>query len=190
MTTTITANGYSVDPVFDDTFALASTTDGITLLAPSAAGAADLTGSTADGLFTIPAGSGLTGPVDGIFAITGDPAPDPGPVPLSTTPLEVTGYAATRASRNVIHDTIDGGLAVVLVSPRPRSGTLELLYDDEAAAFAALNMHALETTFSLSSTERGAVGMTYVLAGDLTIELEGQTRHLWLVRVAYQEVTG
>lgn len=104
-----------------------------------------------------------------------------------TEPIMVTGYEATRQGRNTTTDLIGGGILVALRAPRPRSGTLELLYDDEAAAFAAVELHATETTFTLTDTARDGVGMTYT-AGTSRISLEDQTRAVWLVSVEFQEV--
>ncbi len=107
----------------------------------------------------------------------------------TTTPLLVNGYEAARQSRNIIHDLLSDGIAVTLINPRPRSGTLRLLYDDEAAAFAALNLHAEETTFAIVSDERAGVGMIYVLDGDVSIALDEETQTAWIVSVGFQEVT-
>lgn len=106
----------------------------------------------------------------------------------TTTPLLVNGYQASLESRNIMHDLIGGGFAVALVGPRPRSGTLELLYETEADAFAALNMHREQSTFTLSDDDRTSVDMTYVINGVVTIALEDETRSLWVVSIGYQEV--
>lgn len=107
--------------------------------------------------------------------------------PDSTQPILVTGYEATRQGRSTVHDLIGGGIAVALATPRPRAGTLELLYADEDEAFHALNMHALETTFTMFDTDRAGVAMTYT-AGTATITLDDTTRRMWLVKVDFQEV--
>lgn len=106
----------------------------------------------------------------------------------TSSPDLVLGYATTRRSRNVIHDLIGGGIAVTLVATAPRSGTLELFYIDEAAAWAALELHTLADTFTLADTDRPDVGMTYVLSGDVGLSLDEQTRDHWVVTVDYQEV--
>jgi len=107
----------------------------------------------------------------------------------SVTPLLVLGYETTRTSRNIVYDLLDGGIGIVLGSPRPRSGTLELLFDDETSAFAALTLHEQETTFSLADEDRPSVDMTYVLGeGDLSLTLDSDTRTAWVLAVPYQEV--
>jgi len=106
----------------------------------------------------------------------------------TTTPALVLGYQTARTSRNIIHDLLSGEVGVALVAPRPRSGTLELLYPVEADAFTALNLHAEETVFTLTDTDRASVAMSYVVDGDITIELDDETRDHWVVSVGYQEV--
>ncbi len=105
----------------------------------------------------------------------------------TTTPLLVDGYDASRASQNLIHDLISGGIAVTLIAPRPRAGTLQLVYDNESDAFGAVVMHAAEDTFSLSRGDLTVIEMTYVLDGAVSIAID-ETRSAWIVSVGYQEV--
>lgn len=108
----------------------------------------------------------------------------------TTSPTLVLGYETTRESRNVVHDLIGGGIAVALIAPRPRSGELRLFYPVEADAWAALALHAEETTFALTDTDRPAVGMTYAVGdGGVRLGLDETTRNHWVVTVSYQEVT-
>lgn len=108
----------------------------------------------------------------------------------TTSPNLIDGYEAGRRSRNQTIDLISGGIAVILVSPRPRSGTLELLYVDEAEAFAAVALHAEETVFTLESDERAPVNMVYVVGdGDVGIALDDETRDAWVVTIPFQEIT-
>jgi hypothetical protein len=108
----------------------------------------------------------------------------------STTPITVLSpYETTRNSRNIVHDLVGGGIAVSLVAPRPRSGTLQLLYDDEVDANAALTLHAEETTFTLSETSVPSVSMQYVVEGDVRLALEDSTLLVWILNVGYQEVS-
>lgn len=107
----------------------------------------------------------------------------------STAPALILGYQTARTSRSIVHDTLDGGIAVSLIPPRPRSGTLRLFYTEQADAFAALELHARVSTFALVSDERAPINMVYTVAGsDLRLELDEQTRHRWTLDVPYQEV--
>lgn len=106
----------------------------------------------------------------------------------TTSPQLVLGYDTARAGRNIVHDLIGGGIAVALIKPRLRSGRLELLYPVEADAWACLALHGLETTFQLTDTDVPAIGMRYVLDGEIELRLDEQTQAVWIVTVPYQEV--
>lgn len=109
-------------------------------------------------------------------------------VTASISPALVLGYQTARESQNIVHDLIGGGIAVTMIRPRPRSGTLELFFLTEADGFAALTSHGAETTFTLSDSDRPSVGMTYVTDGAIDLELDEATRTRWVLRVGYQEV--
>ncbi len=108
----------------------------------------------------------------------------------STSPLAVAGYDASRRSRNVIHDLLDGSIGVSFIAPRPRSNDLVLVYTDRAEAFAAYALLALETSYTYTNDDLPEVGMNFVLDGSLDIEAEpiDETQTVWYVRVGYQEV--
>lgn len=105
----------------------------------------------------------------------------------SVSPTLVLGYGTSRESLNIVHDIIGGGIAVTLIRPRPRAGTLELFFSEETPAFEALELHSRESTFTLSDTDRPAVGMTYVVEGTSDLALDG-SRKRWTLSVGYQEV--
>lgn len=108
---------------------------------------------------------------------------------LTTTPDVMTRYEVGLASQNIIHDVSGGGnVAVSLIEPRPRSGTLELVYKDEASARAAFEMHGLAEAFELSDTDIPRAAMTYVIDGNLSLVLDAATRSVWLLTVGFQEV--
>lgn len=106
----------------------------------------------------------------------------------STSPVAIGGYSPSRASRNKIHDLLDGSIGVSYVAPRPRSGTLRLFYTSKTAAFAAYNLHAAKTSFALTSTDVAEVGMTYALDGSVDMDLDAETGQWW-VAVGFQELT-
>lgn len=106
----------------------------------------------------------------------------------SVSPTLVLGYQVERESQNIVHQIIGGGIAVTLVRPNPRTGTLELFFLEEADAFDAADKHAAETTFTLSDTDRPSINMTYVVSGSVYVELDPETRNRWLVSVDFQEV--
>lgn len=105
----------------------------------------------------------------------------------STSPDLILGYETTRTSRNLVHDTLDGAIAVSIYPTRPRAGTLELFYRDEAAATAALQLHARDATFALTSDERD-ISMLFIVVGEVGFALDEDTRDHWVVAVGYQEI--
>lgn len=106
----------------------------------------------------------------------------------TTSPALVLGYETSRESQNVVHDIIGGGIAVTLVRPRPRAGTLELFYLTEEDAFDSLALHSRETTFSITDTDRPRVDMTYVTEGSMDLALDEEGRVRWVLSVGYREV--
>lgn len=105
----------------------------------------------------------------------------------NVSPTLVLGYEASTESQNVVHQIIGGGIAVTLVRPNPRTGTLGLFFTDEAAAFEALELHKRETSFTLSDTDRPVIGMRYVVSGSVGIRLT-EDRKRWEVSIDFQEV--
>lgn len=105
----------------------------------------------------------------------------------TTAPTLVLGYETEQESQNIVDDIIGGGIAVVLIRPRPRSGTLELFYPDEDDADECRQMHARETSFQLI-TDRSTIAMTYVVSGRIRVALDDETRDHWVVSVDYQEI--
>lgn len=106
----------------------------------------------------------------------------------SVSPVAIEGYKARRESRNRVHDLLDGSIGVSYIAPRPRSGTLRLLFLTAATAYAALALHAQETSFTLTSTDVPSMGMRYVLDGSLDVELNAELGHWW-VEIGFQELT-
>lgn len=107
----------------------------------------------------------------------------------TTSPLTILSpWESRRISRNVVHNLTGGDIAVSLVTPQPRSGTMDLLYPDEAAAFACEELHRQESAFTLTETDRPHLSMTYVVDGDVGIRLDPDTLTLFIVSISYQEV--
>ena len=106
------------------------------------------------------------------------------------TPKFITAYLASRESANVIHESPAGGapLAVVLRAAHLRRGTLEALFLTEAAAKACADDVAGARTFTVNSTTRTTINATCVASGAIVVELDNDSRDLWLVRVDYQEI--
>lgn len=107
------------------------------------------------------------------------------------TPDFVDGYEATRAGGTRVHPPI--GAVFPDVTHRPasaRSGRLVLVFFDEGTAFASYEALSAPETFTLTSTDRASIDMSFVVpeGGDLAITLNRQSRRSWEIAVSYQEV--
>jgi hypothetical protein len=109
----------------------------------------------------------------------------------STTKIQpalVLGYESARSSRNIVHEVLGTGKVNVTFRPSPsRSGTLRMLFLTEQAAADAEYVHHQAYRFTLADVDRPSIAMSYVVKGDITRELDPQTRKLWTVNVPFVE---
>lgn len=107
------------------------------------------------------------------------------------TPVLVDGYQARRRATSRVHNILGSGDSdITLRPPLMRAGTLSLLFDSEAPALAALSALALPEIFSLNSDDLAGIGMSFCVpeGEDLVINLDDDTREVWIVGVPFQEV--
>lgn len=108
-----------------------------------------------------------------------------------TTTLTATvmdGYNATRESRTVVRRILGSNApALSLREAGLRSGTHRLMFASQTVAEAAVAMLGAGVEITLADTDRANVGMTFVVSGNLSIELDDDTRDLWVVEFEYQE---
>lgn len=104
------------------------------------------------------------------------------------TPLLVDGFAADTKSANVISELLNGDLAVTLLGDLPRTGSLQLLFNDDTAAEAARALLARPTWFVFDAPERPAAGLVFVRDGTISTALHDDVRDLWVFEVGFQEV--
>lgn len=106
------------------------------------------------------------------------------------TPSLILGYSAETYSRNVIHEILGRpDPDVSLRDDTLRSGTLRLLFEFEADAIEALELHATAGTLTLSYPEISSTDMTYVRRDRMTLSLDLATLTYWVLEVGFQEVT-
>lgn len=104
------------------------------------------------------------------------------------TATVMDGYSATRQSRNVVHRILGSNApAVSLREASLRSGKHRLMFTSQTVAEDAAAMLGAGVEITLADTDRSNVGMTFVVSGNLSIELDDETRDLWLVEFEYQE---
>lgn len=107
----------------------------------------------------------------------------------TSNPITVLSpYATERQARSIVHDLIGGGIAVSLIEPRPRAGTIAYLFDNEDDAAACLALHAAPTSFTLTVSDSTSTGMEYVLQGVASLALDPQSITAWIVTVGYQQI--
>lgn len=107
-------------------------------------------------------------------------------------PLQTNGYHMPRPASNTIVDV--PGRPDPIVNPRPaklRRGTLEFLLGTDTALVAAFDALMDDAAaFVFTDTDRALVGMTFALdASGYTINLDDDTRDVWLATVNVVEVT-
>lgn len=107
------------------------------------------------------------------------------------TPRLVLGYETGRGSKNTFHDVIGKAAPDVTLEPlAARVGTLELFFEDAAAASACVTLHATAAVFTYTDTDNPSASMRYAVEGSgLNVQLDPETRRRWIVKVGYREVT-
>jgi hypothetical protein len=106
-------------------------------------------------------------------------------------PTLIDGYEAERAGGTIVHPILGRTNPDVTLRPASlRTGTLKLLFADEAPALAAWNALSAGAVFRLQSDER-TVGMYFVVPeGErIAFRLNDEARTGWHLDVPFQEVT-
>jgi hypothetical protein len=97
------------------------------------------------------------------------------------------GYSWDSASQNIVHRLLTNPEPIITLRPaEPRSGTLTLLFRDDAAALECERIHKLAEVFTLTDTTRPGADMRYVVDGRVGVELDPSTGHIWIVTVDFQ----
>lgn len=102
----------------------------------------------------------------------------------------ILGYSSRRAAKNIIHAII--GRAdpdITIAAAGLRTGTLEALFLNLAAAVELETLLAGANVLELADTDYPALNMSYVASGAIEVSLDDQTRTRWVVRFDYQEIT-
>ena len=110
----------------------------------------------------------------------------PGPV---LTPLLVVGLSSSREANNTLHRIIgQASPDVTLAEAGLRAGSLTFLCQTLADALAMESIHAALGVIRLIDTDLPGLNMTYVPSGDISLEIDDETRELWTVEVDFAEV--
>lgn len=109
---------------------------------------------------------------------------------ITIAPTLILGYQTSSMVEPVEHVLLNGDVRYTLRPARPRSGTLNLFFATEQKAWEAFALHRQAGTFDLDDNDIPAVSMLYLVAGDLSIGLDPETRARWLLNVPYKEIVG
>lgn len=103
-------------------------------------------------------------------------------------PVLVTSLETGSEGGTIVHPLLGGGAPdVTLRRSSLRSGTLELLFDDEVQAQTAYALHELLVTLTLTDDVDAWRSMRYVRTGRLALREEAG-HDVWIVALAFQEV--
>ena len=108
----------------------------------------------------------------------------------TTTITDVLGYESSREVPTVVHTIIGRGNPDFTVKPAgPRSGTYRLFCLNETVAIALSKSLMRAGQFVLADTSTAIANTTFVVTGNIGLELDDQTRIRCIVAVDYTEVT-
>jgi hypothetical protein len=104
-------------------------------------------------------------------------------------PMMALGYQTERQSGNRVHVKGNSSIDVTLAPTGPRSGTLLLLFADEATSLVAENLLRTAKVFTIADTDRASYNMTFVLAegSKLARQLDPATRSRFTLSIDFQE---
>lgn len=107
----------------------------------------------------------------------------------TVAPLLVLGWSASNPLRSVVHAVLGSTVPDVTLRPSgDRTGTLEVLCEDEAQANEVVALHTQGVVYTLTEDVLTSISMDYVVAGEVVATLEDQTRRRWVVSIPYAEV--
>jgi hypothetical protein len=95
---------------------------------------------------------------------------------------------STFDSRNVVHELLSGGVAITFGGATLQTATLEMLFTSEAEAedaFAQLNTGHI---FELVDSSKPSTSLYFVIAGEVSRQLQTDTSDLWTISADIQQV--
>lgn len=106
----------------------------------------------------------------------------------SFTPVTVDGWAQESESRTIVHELISGDIEVTHAPGGPRTFTMQLVFPVEADAAGCAELHRTAPYLDLVTDERVLPNGRYVVTGRVGVELDDETRDVWVVTVDATEV--
>lgn len=109
----------------------------------------------------------------------------------TVTPTVVDGYSSSRVSGIRVHPILGNASPdITYQAAQLRTGTLRLVFAEEGDATAAETLHTAGSILTIVSTDRAAVNFSYVATDAVLLDLDDETRDVWILEISYQEVTG
>jgi len=106
------------------------------------------------------------------------------------TPILVTGWRSSRASGNVLHNIIDRvDDEVTFRTAGLRQGDLGLLFPTLEAALDCEAFVATAHKLTLVDADHPGLNMSFVVTGDISVDLDDETREQTIVTITYRQVT-
>lgn len=107
----------------------------------------------------------------------------------NTSPVLWMQLATTRQATSRIV-TNGGQAAAIIHGPRPRhrQSQIVLLYIDETASRTAEDLHAAGGICTITEPGRPTHGMTYIVTGAISRELDPETAAVWIVTIEVTEI--
>lgn len=106
------------------------------------------------------------------------------------TPTVVDGWSASREARTKVHDILGRSDPDVTLRPAGlRAGTLKLVFATEQAAADAVAVLAVPQVLTLADADRPSLAGRFVAAdGTIELQLDDETRDVWIVTCPFREV--
>jgi len=102
--------------------------------------------------------------------------------------VHVSGYSWTSEVPVVEHRIAGGGVAYVLRAGGPRKNQFDLVFDDQATAYAAFENLRVQTVWAYADSEMPESDMNVVVIGRLGISPYLDEPDHWIVSVPVSEV--
>ncbi|WP_298038318.1 hypothetical protein [uncultured Microbacterium sp.] len=106
------------------------------------------------------------------------------------TPQLVDGYQASSEARTIVHPILNrSNPDITFRAPGLRTGSFRCLFPVEADAVAAFAVFRTPQVLTIADDDRPGIVMSFVVAdGDISVELDDETRDVWWVEIPFQEV--
>ncbi len=105
------------------------------------------------------------------------------------TPDSIELFELDYASGNIIHPIAGSAETDVTFDPASlATGTMSLVFTDLSDFLDACLMHRTGQVFTLASSTRPDLDMSYVTAGRVTAAQDARTLAFWRLRIDFQEV--